>query len=43
MKSMLKSSFDNYSDAYIHIKGNLIIPNTETAAAPNWWDKQNKQ
>ena len=31
---MLKSSLCDYSDAYIFIKGNISVNNTETAAAP---------
>ena len=30
---MLKSSLRNCSNAYIHVKGTKIIPNTATAAA----------
>ena len=32
--TMLKSSLCDYSDAYIFIKGNISVNNTETAAAP---------
>ena len=32
---MLKSSLCDYSDAYIHVKGTITIPNTVTAAATN--------
>ena len=28
---MIKSSLCNYSDAYIHVKGTITIPNTATA------------
>ena len=33
--TILKSSFCNYSDAYILVKGTITVNNTETAAAPN--------
>ena len=35
--SVIKSSrFGmHYSNAYIHVKGTITVPNTETAAAPN--------
>ena len=36
----LKSSLCDYSDAYIHVKGTVTIPNTGTAAAP---DNRNKK
>ena len=32
---MLKSSFCDYSDAYILVKGTITVNNTGTAAAPN--------
>ena len=32
---MIRSNTYNYSDAYIHVKGTISIPNTGTAAAPN--------
>ena len=28
---MIKSSLCNYSDAYIHVKGTITIPNTAAA------------
>ena len=31
--TMLKSSFCDYSDAYILVKGIITVPNTRTAAA----------
>ena len=31
---MIWSSFCDYSDAYIHVKGTITISNTETAASP---------
>ena len=36
---MLKSSFCDYSDACIHVKGTIIVANTGTAAAPSNGDK----
>ena len=33
--SMIRSNTYNYSDAYIHVKGTISIPNTRTTAAPN--------
>ena len=32
---MLKSDFYDYSDAYIHVRGTITVPNTGAAAAPN--------
>ena len=32
---MIRSNLYDYSDAYIHVKGTIIVPETETAAAPN--------
>ena len=39
--SILKSSLCDYSDAHIHIKVNITIPNIGTAAAPNNRKKNN--
>ena len=33
--SMVRSYLCDYSDAYIHVKGTITVPNTGTAAAPN--------
>ena len=33
--SMMSSSLCDYSGGYIHVKGNKIIPNIRTVAAPN--------
>ena len=33
--SMMRTNICDYSDAYIHIKGTIRVPNTGTAAAPN--------
>ena len=33
--SMIKSILCDYSDAYIHVKGSITVPNTGTAATPN--------
>ena len=33
--SMIRSSFYNYSDAYMHVKGTITIWNTEETVAPN--------
>ena len=33
--STIKQSLCYYSAEYIHVKGTIAIPNTETAAAPN--------
>ena len=38
----LKSSLCDYSDAYIHVKGTVTIPNTGTAAAPDNRNKKKK-
>ena len=32
---MIGSNLCNYSDAYIHVKWTITVPNTGTAAAPN--------
>ena len=32
---MLKWSLCNFSDAYVHVRGTILIPNTGTAAMPN--------
>ena len=32
---MLKSRLCNYSDAYIHVKETITVPNTGNTAAPN--------
>ena len=32
---MIRSNLYDYSDAYIHVKGTIIVPETGTAAAPN--------
>ena len=39
--SMLRSRLCDYSDAYILVKGNIIVPNTGTAAAPDYRKKSN--
>ena len=31
---MIKSMLCNYSDAYIHVKATITVPNTAAAAAP---------
>ena len=31
--SMIRSILCNYSDAYIHVKATIIVPNTEASAA----------
>ena len=33
--SMIRSHLCDYSDAYIHVKETITVPNTRTAAAPN--------
>ena len=33
--SILKSSACGYNDAYIHVKGTIIVQDTGTATAPN--------
>ena len=33
--SALRSRLRDYSDAYIHVKGTITVPNTGTAVAPN--------
>ena len=33
--SMLRSSLYDYNDAYIHVKGTIIVTNTGTAATPS--------
>ena len=33
--SMVRSYLCDYSDAYIHVKGTITVPNTVRAAAPN--------
>ena len=33
--SVIRSNLRDYSDAYIHVKGTIEVPNTGTAAAPN--------
>ena len=33
--SIIRSNFCDYSDAYIHVKGKITVPNNVTAAAPN--------
>ena len=38
--SMIRSNLCDYSDAYIHVKGAITIPNIWTAAAP---DNRNKK
>ena len=38
--SMIWSNLCDYSDAYIHVKGTIAVPNTGTAAAP---DNRNKK
>ena len=37
---MIRSNLYDYSDAYVHFKGTITIPNTKTAAAP---DNRNKK
>ena len=37
---MLKSSFCNYSDAYMAVKGTIKVPNTGTTAAQNNRNKE---
>ena len=32
---MIRSDLYDYSDAYIHVKGTMTVPNTGTAATPN--------
>ena len=32
---MIRSNLCDYSDAYIHVKGTIAVPNTGAAAAPN--------
>ena len=35
-KSMIKSNLSDYSDAYVHVKGTVEVPNTAAqGAAPN--------
>ena len=35
-KSMIKSNLSDYSDAYVHVKGTIEVPNTAAqGAAPN--------
>ena len=38
--AMLRSSLCDYSDAYILIKGNIVVNNTGTAEAPTSRDKK---
>ena len=38
--SMIRSTLCDYSDAYIHVKGNMKIPNTGTLATKNNRDKK---
>ena len=38
--SILKSSFCDYSDAYIAVKRTITVPNTCTAASPNNRNKE---
>ena len=40
---MLKSSLCDYSDAYIHVKETIIVPNTRIAATPNNREKNIKK
>ena len=37
---MLKSRLCGYSDAYIHVKGTIIVTNTGESASPNNGDKK---
>ena len=32
---MIRSNFCDYSDAYIHVKGTIEVPNTGKTVAPN--------
>ena len=32
---MLKWSLCNFSDAYVHVGGTILVPNTGTATVPN--------
>ena len=39
--SMIRSNLCDYSDAYMHVKGTITVPNTGTATAPNSRDNSN--